>query len=338
MTMTDSHTPLSDEQRQQIYEEERLRRAATTPLGRLAAMSARGQLLVGAALLLVVIVATALVTQAISESPRQPAEGWTPRDEELLADDEMPTGAAARGSKDDVSKSGPRFVDVEGDPNKFAGTKILWRGRVQGVITPQDRGGIGFFVEDPEAQRSFIARWYTAPADHGIKDGVWVAVSGTITGKFEGKNNFGGPFTAPDTDADRVAVITRAQAIAPATRTIEINKRDSQNGLTITVQKIELARTETRVYVQLQNEDSATMTLFKHKTKLIQGKRQFEPKTLFDADDEQPQDEVLPGAETEGYIVYPPIESAPKDLRLFMGEPYSSNHHEFRDFDFTFSI
>jgi hypothetical protein len=337
MTMPDVIPPLSDEQRQHIYDEERLRRASATPVSRLAAMSSRGQLVVGTAMLLITVGATVLVTRAIADPSHEQA-GWMPHDEELLASDEMPAGAPSRMRGDDGSRSGPRFADVEGDPNKFSGTKILWRGRVRGIITPQDSGGIGFFVEDPETERSFIARWYTAPSDHAIKDGVWVAVSGTITGTFEGKNNFGGPFTAPDTDADRVAIITRAQAIAPAARTIEIGKQDTQNGLTITVQKIELARVETRVYVRLQNDDSGKMTLFKGNTKLIQGKKQLEPRIVFDAEDEQPQDEVLPGAETEGYIVFPPIESEPKALRLFMGEPYSSNHHEFRDFDFSFNL
>ncbi|HDX9580272.1 TPA: hypothetical protein ROX88_003905 [Bacillus pseudomycoides] len=67
--------------------------------------------------------------------------------------------------------------------------------------------------------------------------------------KNKGENMVGGKITAPVVKAKSATKAEYKDAFSPTKKAIDVNQKVSQNGYDITVNKIEIADEETRVYV-----------------------------------------------------------------------------------------
>lgn len=143
--------------------------------------------------------------------------------------------------------------------------------------------------------------------DLDVADGDIIHVIGQVVGQLEGENAFGGLVSAPMVKATVVEPSDYMTAFAPALRTIAVNQRQNQKGYVVQIKNVEIAESETRVYLRISNKMKQDIRLFSYGAKLIQGKKQFATQTNYDADYPTLETDFLPGVVEDGMLVFEPI-------------------------------
>lgn len=119
-------------------------------------------------------------------------------------------------------------------------------------------------------------------------------------------------------DVNEIKPVTPIEVLAPVIKTIKPNKTANQNRLGITVEKVEFARQETRVFVNIKN--GSRSRVFFDDAKALQGSRQYELEEGAAVDYEdypEVQGDLLPGVETSGVIVFGPAEIGKGKMTLY---------------------
>ena len=166
---------------------------------------------------------------------------------------------------------------------------------------------------------------YIHDKDFEVNNEDYVRIVGIVGEPFKGENALGGEITAPTITASEYEVLDYKDAVAPTLKEYEVNQTQTQYGYSVTVQKIEFAEEETRVYVKADNQGSDTFNLYSFNAKITQNGKQYEEQDAWDADYPKLQDDLLKGNSTEGVIVYPTLEEKPFTITI---EAYSSNYEE----------
>lgn len=166
-----------------------------------------------------------------------------------------------------------------------------------------------------------------------IKDDDIIHVVGTVKDKYDGENALGGSVSAPRIIADSIEKSDYATAFAQAQKTINVDKTQNQHGFALTLQKVELAEKETRLYVKIENKSKDEINFYDFNAKITADNKQIEPKSDLS---EYPkiQSEILPGVKTEGIIVFPKIES--KTAKVILEG--SSENYDITINPFTFEV
>ena len=101
----------------------------------------------------------------------------------------------------------------------------------------------------------------------------------------------------------------------------------------MTLDRIEYAKGEARVYVTVKNESGATASIYTFNAKAIQDGKQFDHQDNYEAGSDNDIGEVLDGASKEGIIRFKGLDPG-KGFKLTM-EAYSDNWEiELEDFVF----
>ena len=125
-------------------------------------------------------------------------------------------------------------------------------------------------------------------------------------------------------------------AAAPTLKEIAVGQTQTQQGYSVTVDKVEFAETETRVYVTVNNGGDDNFHLYSFNAKLIQDNVQYEESPNYDADYPEIESDLLPGATSTGVIVFEPLEQ--KDFKLYI-EGYSDDYSvDFEDYTFDIKV
>jgi hypothetical protein len=236
------------------------------------------------------------------------------------------TSATTSGTTAEAAESSEHFTrdnwDVlNSDPEGQKGASVDIVGQV--FLTPErDQDGVYFqMYADPKNAEWNTVVGYADPTFR-VKADDFVRVRGTVSGKFEGENAFGADLTVPVVLADSVKVVDAVAAASPAIKTLP-RQQQSQAGITTTVQKVEFAEDETRVFVAIKNGSSAKYNFYSSSALAVQRGRQYES-TYSGADYPELSSTILPGAYTSGVIVFPKMRpKAGLDLHL---EGSSSNY------------
>ena len=154
------------------------------------------------------------------------------------------------------------------------------------------------------------------PGKPGVSENDYVYVEGRIIGKFEGENAFGGKVTAMKINATKVEKVSYMDLIVPTRLSVDVNDTKTQKGYSITVEKVEFADTETRVYVKAANNGKSNFNIYTYSAKVKQGKKQYEQKDNYDADYKSLSSELMKDAEDDGIILFPALEH--KDFTLIV--------------------
>ncbi|CAN2249099.1 DUF4352 domain-containing protein [Bacillus vallismortis] len=170
-------------------------------------------------------------------------------------------------------------------------------------------------------------------SDLDIKDDDIIHVVGTVKDKYDGENALGGSVSAPRIIADSIEKSDYATAFAPAQKTINVDKTQNQHGFALTLQKVELAEKETRLYVKIENKSQDEINFYDFNAKIISDNKQLERKDDLSSYPKI-QSEILPGVNTEGVIVFPKIES--KTAKIILEG--SSENYDITINPFTFEV
>ena len=227
------------------------------------------------------------------------------------------------------------ILQMYSNPKNYTGRYLTLVGKV--FTAPEyDEEGVYFqMYADPENYEYNTLVGYPDP-NADIRDGDYVYIEGWIADAYEGENMLGVTMVAPIVAAEYLEIVSYKDAVMPTqyiayadTPTVE------QNGYSVTVQGVELASAETRVYVAVTNNGSSEFSLYDYSAKIIQNGKQYEKETNFDADYPEVQDDLSVGVTTEGVITFPAIEAAPFQLIL----PATSDdwQEDIDDYVFEFS-
>lgn len=208
------------------------------------------------------------------------------------------------------------------DADGYQGASVQLTGRI--FLEPEvsaDMVGFQMYTTDGLTDGNTVV---VAPAGTKVNDGDYVRVVGTLTGMFEGENLFGATLRLPSILAEEVEVIDRATAI-PARKTYNLDYPITQHGLTITLERVDISDSETRVYVKANNGSSNKAYLSTYDAKLVQGNKQYEPDLFNDTGLPDLPSDILPGIETEGVLVFDPTDPT-TSLRLVWEGPHLDNY------------
>ena len=222
------------------------------------------------------------------------------------------------------------------NPKDFVGRRVELVGKV--FSTPEyDKDGVYFQMwGDPENSDLNTVVAYFNP-EMNLNGNEYVRIVGEVADVFEGENMMGGKIIAPGIRADSLEVISYMDAVAPTmyTATATTSSVD-QYGYVVTIQKVELAESETRAYVSVTNNGSEVFDLYKYSAKIIQNGKQYEQESNYNADYPDVQGDLSVGVTTEGIITFPAIESAPFQI-IIPGRSENWNE-DIKDYVFDFTV
>ena len=216
------------------------------------------------------------------------------------------------------------YDELYTNPDKYKGKYVKISGQV--FLEPERDGDYIYFQmwEDPaNSEGNTIVK---ASADVKVKSEDYIIVDGEVTGKFEGENYFGGTVTAPKIENATVEVVDYITAVAPTIKEKVVDSTQDQYGYAVTVQKIEFAENETRVYVSVINNGSDTFSCYGFNSKIIQEGKQISSESNFFAGYPEIESDLISGASTEGIITFPAL-NPDVALDLYI-DGYSNNWEE----------
>ena len=191
------------------------------------------------------------------------------------------------------------------DPDAYVGATVDIVGRV--FTTPERDGNIIAWqmYANPQANEDSMVVGMEA-SSLSLQSGDYVRVKGSVRGTFEGENLFGGKIRTLAVMADSATVVD-ALAAAPAAVRIYHGGPDNiaQNGVIISIKKVEFAETETRVFLTVINDSAEEASFYSFNAKAVQGSRQFDAESGFIREYPEVQSELLPGIESSGVLVFP---------------------------------
>jgi hypothetical protein len=244
------------------------------------------------------------------------------------------TPASSSGNKESPKElvTNAKYQQLAGDPDKYKGYPVELTGKVFGDVEAKD--GVTAFQmwADPKDNNGNIIVY--SKSSIIPKDGDFVKTKGIVKGKFEGKNGFGAAITAITLNVETLEIINAVDILAPAKQKADINKTITQNGFSITMQKIEFADTESRVYLQLKNDSKGKVNLYKYSIKATQNGKQFEPSSNYDIDYPEVQTELLPGVASEGIITLEPLDGTSKSAQFYFEGSFADYNIRFEPMKF----
>lgn len=245
------------------------------------------------------------------------------------------TNAAGTGSSSS-SESFDRsnYGMLASDPDAHKGARVSFVGKVFAAPERDDQGIYMQVWADPQDSEWNTIVAFAEPAFQ-VEDGDYVRVSGSVKGAFHGKNAFGTDLLATTVIADTVQVVDAVAAAPPSLSTYG-RATYTQAGVTVTVQKIEVAAAETRVFVTVRNRSAQSVSVYGSSMKLVAGGRQFDP-TYSTADYPDLSSEVVPGAASSGVVVFPKV-ARTAALKLY-ADAHSDdvNVGDYGDLTYTFT-
>lgn len=226
--------------------------------------------------------------------------------------------------------------DVFSSPDEYEGKYIKLSGR---VFTEPEKDGEDYALQawnDPQNSENDFVVHYTGKSDLKVDD--YIVIDGKIAGTFEGENAFGSTVTCPLIDADSIETQSYIDAVVPTLKEITPNVSDEQHDLKITIDKVEYAEIETRVYLTIANNGDENASYGMYDIRIIQDGKQIEQdqssSSIYDGGYEELSYDVSAGASTSGVLVFPNIDQT-KDFKIIVPDIYSDNYElEFDDFSF----
>ena len=158
------------------------------------------------------------------------------------------------------------------NPAKYKGSSVDFTGRVDGVLNQvQDQYLFSVAVETSDAEgNNHIAVVYKGTPTNLRLQGNFVHLEGFV------KAQLSNPATLsvePLIEAKSLEVVPAWVVVAPTIKTVPVDQSAIHNGRKITLQKVEFAEHETRLFLEVFNETDQAIAYSLNDTVGLQGKR-----------------------------------------------------------------
>lgn len=221
--------------------------------------------------------------------------------------------AAQQGEQPEVSSevfTNENYGQLFSDPDAYVGAEVDVTGQL--FVPPERDSGelaLQIFVDPENSEWNTVV--YSENSDLGLESGDYVRVKGSVLGSLSGENAFGGSIDAPTIEAENVTVTDAAEAIDPAEKTVEVGQTVTDQGFSITLNRVEFGENTTRAYISAQNGTNAGASFYTYDAKILQGSSQVDvAEDLYVYDLTEPQSDLSPGVQTEGVVVFGRVDSS----------------------------
>lgn len=218
---------------------------------------------------------------------------------------------------------------------KYIGKYVEISGKV--LSNPEKfENGIAFqMFQDPVNNGNNTIVYFYGKKD--IKEGDYVIIDGQIFDEFQGQNAFGGLITAPIIIANSVTISTYKDVIVPTEKIMEIRQIQEQFGYEIVLEKVEFAKTETRVYLTINNNGSSNFSAYSFNMKLIQNKKQYTEQDNWSANYPKIQTDLYPDTTSSGIVCFPAI-SQTDDFVLYIDGSSGNWEEDIKEYKFAVKV
>jgi hypothetical protein len=222
--------------------------------------------------------------------------------------------------------------------NDYKGKYIKITGKVFNNIGEDSDGNTQYqaYYDIANYDEDFV--FVVASGSEKLNNDEYVSVDGQITGAEKYENYFGQEMETLVINADTVTKISYMDAVVPTLISIEPALSQEQNGITISVDKVEFAETETRVYLTETNNSSDVFDLWTYEATIVQNGMQIDLSdgiSQYEGDYPTLSTSLTTGASSSGIIVFKPVDST-QGFQLNL--PCSSENYEIKMSDFTFDV
>ena len=207
------------------------------------------------------------------------------------------------------------------DGDAYKGKYINIAGKVFNVDQDGDTIALQAWYDPETANHQFMV-YADKEMASGVKENDYIRVDGKIDGTFTGENMMGGEVTAILIKADSLEVGSYDELYAPAESTKTVGETQDQHGVKLTLDRIEYAKGEARVYVTVKNESGYKASIYTFDAKAIQDGKQFNHEDNYEAGYDD-MGEILDGATKEGIIRFKGLDPE-KPVKIQIGA-YSDN-------------
>ena len=214
------------------------------------------------------------------------------------------------------------------NPDEYAGKYVKLSGQL--LDAPETDGeitAIQAWHDIENYSQNFIIQ--TDAAD-GIENQDYVWVDGKIDGTFSGENAFGGSVECPLIVDATVTKGSYMEIVVPTIAEITPAASQDQNGIVVTVDKVEYAENETRVYVTINNGTDYNFSCGTYSAKLLIDGKQIDQdnmsQTLYNSPElSELSYEVMAGTSSSGTLIFPAIEQGVA-FQFILPDAYSENY------------
>ena len=223
-----------------------------------------------------------------------------------------------RDTKPKFDKEGnPIFVELTNEvytnAKKYKGYHINIKGQVFQVMG--DNGnvkGIQIWLDPDTCEQNMMIYYNT---DVEVKQGDYIICSGYIDSVTEYKNAYDAKLYAPLVISSDLSKATYIDVMSPTTATItHENLKQEKYGYSVSIDKIEFAEKETRVYTTVTNNGNSL--LYFGDAVIVQDGKQYNSTDNYEAEYEKIPYEVVKGVSSSGIIVFPAITTNDFDLTI----------------------
>lgn len=218
--------------------------------------------------------------------------------------------AGSSGGSDKVKVlSEAEIEQMYSDAEAFKGAQVTLTGQ---VFTAPEKDGEKTYLQifcDTENSEKGVVVYYES-TDPAVKAQDFVEVTGIVKGTLKGENAFGAKLVYPLIEASEVKVVDAQEVVSPTLASFDIGASATQAECDVTVEKVEFAEEVTRVYVKVQNNSSATVSLNTYSEVAVQNGKQFNSTFNDNFYVEYPElpYEVRAGVLAEGVVLFPAME------------------------------
>ena len=233
------------------------------------------------------------------------------------------TGAAASPTPS-ATFTNEDWGEVVGSPDRYKDSPVELVGKV--FQQPETSGGgIAFQMwADPNKSDWNTIVYASSIVDVATDD--YVRVVGTVGDQFKGENMMGAEMIVPTINADSVEIVDAMAAAPAAIKTVTVDDSQSQHGVTLTLEKVEYAESETRVFLTFANDSKDKASFYSFSAKAVQGSKQYSEDTSSSFMNGYPQIEsdLLPKTRSSGVVVFPEMD--PDKTTRFVFEVSSEDY------------
>jgi len=213
----------------------------------------------------------------------------------------------------------PIFIDftnqVYTNPKEYLGYYVTIKGQVfQNVADNGETKDVQVWIDPVECDKNVMIR-YTNDVD--LKDGDYIICTGYIQELYKYTNTFGTEILVPMICSSDVSHSNYIDVVSPTISSITPENLTYENkNCSITIDKIEFAENETRLYLTAQNNSNTTLYIDTDSSVIIQNQKQYNIQYNYQADYAEIPYDLKAGTTMSGIVVFPSIEDLEFDYLL----------------------
>lgn len=216
-----------------------------------------------------------------------------------------------RDVKPKVDENGqPMFVELTDEvytnADKYLGYYVNIKGKVfQNLGDSGEVKGVQVWIDPDNCEQNLMIHYTT---EGSFKDGDYVICTGYIKEIHTYTNTYGTELSVPLVYSTDLRSASYIEVMAPTVSTIiPENLTYEQYGYSITIDKVEFAENETRLYLTATNNGKATWYVDVDASAIIQNGKQFNSEKNYDANYEAVPYNLSKGISASGIVTFPAV-------------------------------